>query len=131
MELLEKVAREGGQLLRVETQIDGPAGEVISALILTFDVARVLLCIDAASGSLDEQQVEADASMPSNWVSVDDEEPWWRVLGNPLSRVLEIDAGSGSVGVALQFRKDSDNPRRIALLAHGTDLEVKLQPPVA
>lgn len=131
MELLERVAGESGQLLRVETQIDGPAGDVISALILTFDVGRVVLRVDSASGSLDEQQLEAGAATPSNWVNVDEEEPWWRVLGSSLSRVLDIDPGSGSVGVALQFRQDEDNPRRIALLAHGTGVVVKLQQPAA
>ena len=38
MELLEKVADAGGQLLRVEAQREGPAGDEISALRLTFDV---------------------------------------------------------------------------------------------
>ena len=110
-------------------QVSGPASDSISALILTFDVGRVLLRANPASGSLDEEYVEARESAPTHWVNADDREPWWRVLGNPLSRVLEIAGGSGSVGVALQFRQDGDNPRRIALLAHGTSLVVKLQPP--
>ena len=129
MELLERVAGEGGQLLRVEMQLAGPAGDEISALILTFDVGRVLLWADSASGSLCEEQIQPGDSKPADWVIADDADPWWRVLGNPLSRVLDIDPGSGSLGVAMQFRPDGDNPRRIAVLARGGGLAVQLQQP--
>ena len=127
MELLERAAGAGGQLLRVETQLAGPAGEEISALILTFDVGRVLLRADPASGSLREQYVEPGDSLTPDWVNADDADPWWRVLGSPLSRVLEIDPGTGALGVALQFRPDGDNPRRIAVLVKGRGLAVQLQ----
>ena len=56
------------------------------------------------------------------WVNADEADPWWRVLGSPLSRVLEIDDRTGSSGVALQFRKDDDNPRRIGTPALGSGL---------
>ena len=125
MELLEKVAGAGGQLLRVEVQGRGE----ISALILTFDVGRVLVEVDSASGLLLERHLEPGDSIQA--ASVQEEEPWWRVLGSPLSRVLDIDPGGGSVGVALQFRPDGDNPRRIALLAGGSGLVVQLQKPDA
>ena len=127
MKLLERTAGAGGQLLRVEMQVAGPAGDEISALILTFDVGRVLLRVDAVSGLLAEQLIEPGHSPPLDWADADAEDPWWRVLGSPLSRVLDIDPGGGSVGVALQFRQDDDNPRRIALLARGGALVVQLQ----
>ena len=131
MELLKRTAGAAGQLLRVETQFEGPSGDELSGLLLTFDVGRVVLRADSASDSLVEQYLEAGDSQPVDWVIADEEEPWWRVLGSPLSRVLDIDPGSGSVGVALQFRQDDDNPRRIAVLARDGRLVVQLQQPSA
>lgn len=132
MELLERVVGAGGQLLRVELQVDAPADLAtngVSALLLTFDVGRVLLRNDPASGLLGEQILEAGESTPSDWQNADDEDPWWRVLGSPLSRVSDIDSGKGVEGVALQFRPDGDNPRRIAVVALGGGLVVQLQQP--
>ena len=128
MELLEKVAAAGGQLLRVEVQ-GASDGAVLAALILTFDIGRVLVQADSATGLLLEQYLEPADARPV--VNADEQDPWWRVLGSPLSRVLDIDSGGGSVGVALQFRQDGDNPRRIALLARGDGLVVQLQKPDA
>jgi hypothetical protein len=127
MEILERVAGTTSQLLRVELQAG--AGDAVAALILTFDVGRVLLHVDPATGRLAEHHLEAGDPTPADLQIVDEEEPWWRLLGSPLARVLEIDPGEGVVGVALQFRGDEDNPRRVAVVARGKGLLIQLQQP--
>ena len=127
MEILERVSGTTSQLLRVELQPAAGAGDGVAALILTFDVGRVLLHVDPATGLLAEHHLESGDATPADLQIVDEEEPWWRVLGSPLSRVLEIDSGDGVVGVALQFRRDEDKPRRVAILARGESLVVQLQ----
>jgi hypothetical protein len=119
-------------LLRVEMQIDAPvdaATNGVSALLLTFDVGRVLLRNDPVSGFVGEQVFEANPPTPPEWQAADEEDPWWRVLGSPLSRVVGIGSGNAAEGVALQFRPDGDNPRLIAVVALGSGLVVQLQRP--
>jgi hypothetical protein len=129
MEILERVAAAGTQLLRAELQPSGGAGDGVAALLLTFDLGRVLLHVDPATGLLAEHLLDAGDATPPALEVADEEEPWWRVLGSPLVRALEINPGQGVLGVALQFRQDADNPRRIAILARGEGLTVQLQQP--
>lgn len=129
MEILERVAAAGTQLLRAELQPSRGAGDGVAALVLTFDLGRVLLHVDPATGLLTEHLLDAGDATPAALEVADEEEPWWRVLGSPLVRALEINPGQGVLGVALQFRQDADNPRRIAILARGEGLTVQLQQP--
>lgn len=118
MELFERVVAAGGVLLRVDFQ--ELAGGV-SGLLLTFDVGRLLVRADPLAGGLRVEYAESRGGVEGELLSADEEEPWWRVLGNPLARVS---AAAG--GLQLQFRADGDNPRIIALASEGRRVRAAL-----
>jgi hypothetical protein len=103
-ELFERAAGAKAQLLRVQRL--GEAGREGSAagFELTFDVGRILVRSDPMRGCL---QIEESSGDPGGLTSAGEEEPWWRVLGNPI--VAAANAGNGVM--RLQFRPDEENPR--------------------
>lgn len=125
MELLERAAEAASCLLRIEQAL-APGGTDLSGLLLTFDVGRILLSLDAATQEVREKQVASREQLSQSFEKMDEEEPWWRVLGNPLTRVRDLKVGGGK-GVALQFRTDADNPRLIAILPGEEGLRVQFQ----
>jgi hypothetical protein len=95
----------------------GPAGaRASSALRLTFDVGVVTLR-PGEEGRDFEVQLEGVPDAGSEvFVSASEEDPWWRVMGSPLTRVQARAAG----GVWVQFREDRENPRRfVVFLKYG------------
>ena len=125
MELLERAAEAASTLLRIEQAL-APGGTDLSGLLLTFDVGRILLSLDLATQEVREKQVASREQLSEPFDRMDEEEPWWRVLGNPLTRVRDLKVGVGK-GVALQFRTDADNPRLIAILPGDRGLRVEFQ----
>jgi len=113
--ILERVIQAQGRLLRVErAPLAGPAGaRASSALRLTFDVGIVTVRPGEDESGL-EVQIGQDADPESTaFVSAVEEAPWWRVMGCPPTRAQLRAAG----GVHVQFRREQENPRRIALFA--------------
>ena len=112
-EIFERVIRAGGQLLRVErAPLAGPAGSRISsALRLTFDIGVLTLRPGGNQGDLEVEVGRPTDAGPPVLVSASEEDPWWRVIGCPLTRIQVRAAG----GVRMQFRGDQDNPRRFTL----------------
>lgn len=113
-EVLERVSQAHGRLLRVErAPLPGPAGSSASAALrLSFDVAIVTLHLDAEGTAL---EIATDPGAPvraEGFVSADEDEPWWAVLGNPLTWVEAPSQG----GIRVQFRHDDEAPRRFHLL---------------
>ena len=124
-EILERVVQAEGRLLRVErVPLAGPAGAGASSVLrLTFDVGIVTLRPGRQEDALEiEAGHQADAGSPV-FVSAIEEDPWWRVVGCPLTRVEARAAG----GVRLQFRGDRDNPRRFALYPLGGGIEASAE----
>jgi hypothetical protein len=123
-ETLERVVQAKGRLLRVErVPLAGPAGaRVSSSLRLTFDVGIVTLRPGADEGDLAVDIGPGEEARSAVFVSVGDEDPWWRVIGCLLTRVRERAAG----GVRVQFREDQDNPRRFALYTRRGGVEASL-----
>jgi hypothetical protein len=130
MELLQSVAEAGGRLLRVQCYSEGGSEvpELVSGLLLTFDVGRIMVWAESEStgeatesGELTYMQVEDTEDLAGGLLILDEEEPWWRVLGSPLFRVR---ARRESPGVRLQFRPDESNPRFIEL--NGEDRLVRI-----
>jgi hypothetical protein len=125
MDRFEKVAEAGGQLLRV----DGvePTGIGGSSLLMTFDVGRVLVSADPVGRHLVAEVVASLEDTPGELAPANEEEPWWRVIGNPLVRVSPLVEGTAlSQGVRLQFRADDDAPRIIALSSRGPGVSAAL-----
>ncbi|MBW2231581.1 MAG: hypothetical protein JRG92_05205 [Deltaproteobacteria bacterium] len=125
IEIFERAAEARGCILRVEQLVaaDGTS-EVLRApgYLLTFDVGRVLIAADKGHERLLVRQIENAADVAGLQLEpLDDEEPWWRVAGNRVTRAWPgADGGDAAVAadamhdLRLQFREDSENPRVIS-----------------
>jgi len=138
IELFERAAEARGRILRAERR--APTGhaddpQVGMAYVLTFDVGRILVGNDGAGGRLELAFVESPDDIPAGLQDVNEEEPWWRVIGNPLCAVwpnapgeaAESNATEGLTSVCLQFREDSENPKLIALRAEPPGVRVSIR----
>jgi len=135
IELFERAADVGAPLLKVDLRPERadprPESEDASrltVLLLTFDVGRVLVRPEPRRAELSIDLVAAGAPPPAGLVDAREEEPWWRVLGSPLTRVWPVEDGLAG-GVCLQFRADDASPRIVTLLAQGASLSVRLENP--
>ncbi len=125
MERLERVVEAGGCLLKTD-RLGGMGPQLASGFMLTFDVGRLLLEVDAAAGKIRSVVVESVEDIPSGMTNTSEDEPWWRVIGAPLARVW---AGEiGAQGLRLQFRADEEHPRIVALVPSGSELQATLDP---
>jgi len=121
--VFERAAETKGKLLRVEGDRPGPTPR---QLVLTFDVGRIL--IRPGGDGLSATRVEDRSALPEGLVALDEEEPWWRLLGSPLARVWAPEGGLAG-GVCLQFRADDRAPRIVSLWAQGASVSVRLENP--
>ncbi len=130
LEIFERAAQAQGRILRVEAD---RAGALARVLALTFDVGRVL--VRSEEGEIRAQAVPDRDALPAGLVCLDDEEPWWRVLGQPITAAWPAKGGApgdGGAGEALpalklRFRESDRNPRIVALAAAGPALRIALE----
>jgi hypothetical protein len=124
-EILERVIQAQGRLLRVErAPLAGPAGARASSLLrLTFDIGVVTVRPGGDASGLEVQIGEAASPGSPVFVSADEDDPWWRVMGCPLTRVQAREPG----GVRVQFRGDLENPRRLVLIPRHGGIETSLE----
>ncbi len=117
-EVLERVAQAGGRLLRVEREpAPGPGGALRSRrLRLTFDVGAVEL------RAAPEGLAAGDGGDRPGLLGADEDEPWWTVIGNPLTRV----APHEERGCLVQFRQDEASPKLMILVPDGDTVEVRV-----
>ena len=105
----------------------------MGVLALTFDVGRVVIA--PAEDGLAIAGVETRESLPDWLGSLDEEEPWWRLLGQPLTAAwpggVEEGVGASGLGklmvVKLRFREESENPRVVRFEATGSAIRVSLE----
>lgn len=113
--LFERAAEARGQLLRAEAE--GPVASPVR-LLLTFDVGRIL--VEPRAVGFVASQLEISVPAPSGLRALDEEEPWWRLLGHPLTGVSLAspeDAASPDVGgLLLRFRELDANPVTLRLI---------------
>jgi len=141
MELLERAADARGRILRVQQLISPGRSQAPSraaGYLLTFDVGRVLVAPAPSSESLVLTHVDDPSEIEAGLALLDDEEPWWRVIGNALTRVWPGVAGQGATAgnggtsdVRLQFREDSEKPKVISLSYDAGAVSVKTEAPSA
>jgi len=134
IELFERAAGARARMLRVEQLVPegGRSNPACGAgYLLTFDVGRVLVAPDAASGGLRLAHVEQRGDLPGSLVPLEEEEPWWRVVGHSITRVwaaaTDAGAATGGAGVSavrIQFREDEENPKVISLSLEGGAVRV-------
>jgi len=97
------------------------------AFVLTFDVGRILVAAASNGVGLDTRPVDSRDGLPVGLEPVDEEEPWWRLLGAPLTEAWPGAAGASAVSTAgaapdelrLQFRESDENPRVVSLRLSG------------
>ena len=129
IELFERAAEARGRILRVEQLVPEGGGSnpaCGAGYLLTFDVGRILVAPDAASGGLRLAHVEQHGDLPGALLPLEEEEPWWRVVGNPITRAWPATTGAGAAAsagrvsaVRIQFREDEEDPRVISLSFEG------------
>jgi hypothetical protein len=130
LELLERAVEARGKILRAEADYTDAAPGV---LLLTFDVGRI--AIRPHDDGLLIEHLEDGATPPGGLESLDDGEPWWRLLGQPITAVWPggVEEGLGARGLGslmvlkLRFREESDNPRIVRLDAAGRVVRVSLE----
>jgi len=130
LEIFERFAAAEGQILRAEAE---EAGANTPLLVLTFDLGRVV--IRSGDEGLLISQVLERGELPEELMALDEEEPWWRLAGQPLTAAWPggVEEGVGAKGLhslmvlKLRFRAESDNPRILCLEAAGRSVRVSLE----
>ena len=118
-ELLAPLVRSGTRLLRVES--NGPR-----VLSLRFDrgAAQILL----VDGGL-EIELGGGGSQSGEAELLDEADPWWTVLGDPLQGAWSVvDTDQRRLVVELQLRLDDENPKIITLEPRGPRIRARAVP---
>ena len=125
MEVFERAAAAGGQLLQVERLAPAVDGDDTAALLLTFDVGRILVSLDSATARLVATHVSAAGDgVPRGAVNANEEEPWWRLLGSALVRVAVTE---DATCLRLDFRIAGAASRTLALVSDGVRLRASIE----
>ncbi len=116
VEIFERVVSAGGQILNVERTERELAGvsDASAILVFTFEIGRIAVRFGARDRTLAVDLIASREELPPDLVSATEEEPWWRVLGAPLSQV-SLRESDGERSIRLQFRPDEQHPRRVLL----------------
>lgn len=130
LEIFERVVAAGGRLLRVEGDLPGPSPEM---LVLTLDVGRIV--IRPGEDGLRVEQIADRSALPDDLEVLDESEPWWRLLGQPLTAAWPggVEDGIGARGLGslmvlkLRFREASNNTRIVRLEATGRALRSAIE----
>ena len=100
--------------------------------------ARVLLLLDVGTlevapaeeaGELAVRLLPGAADAPREAEPLDEEEPWWAVMGNPIHGAWAVsDEATEGRAIELQFRPDQPNPRRIRISLDGDAVRIATRP---
>jgi len=131
VEVFERAASARGRILRVEAdRVDA----LPRILALTFDIGRIV--VRPRGEVLEIEPVAEREALPAGLLPLDEEDPWWRVLGQPVTAAWPVDGGgeTGAVRTAsalralkLRFREPDQNPRIVAIAVAGPALRVTLE----
>ena len=125
--ILERAAEARGKILRAEGD---RAGASVGLLMLTLDVGRIVIA--PGDEGLEVAAIDAAGEVPDGLGTLDEEEPWWRLLGQPLTAAWPggVEEGVGASGLGslmvlkLRFREENENPRVVRLEATGSAIRV-------
>ena len=134
IEYFERAAEADGLLLHVERK-DAQGGATRAfAFLLTFDVGRILVEAPQNGAGLSFTHLESSAAVAGGLETCDEDEPWWRLLGSPVTAAWPAATGSGAASggeqlaeVRVQFRKTDDNPRVVSLRRVGDLVDAGLE----
>ena len=130
LEIFESIVKSSGRILRAEADREGGTSEVLA---LTFDVGRVL--VRSGDDGLLVTQAPDRADIPDELIALDEEDPWWRLLGQPATAAWPggVEEGVGARGLRslmilkLRFREETQNPRILVLESTGRSVRVSLE----
>ena len=130
LKIFERAVEARGRLLRVEADRSGATPR---QLALTFDVGRIL--VRPTADGLSAMLVEERGELPSSLEPLDEEEPWWRLIGQPLTAAwpgaAEETLGTEGLGamsvLKLRFREEAENPLIVVLVSAGDAVRVDLE----
>jgi len=130
LENFERIVSAGGRILRAEAERTGATCEVLA---LTFDLGRIV--IRSGDEGLSITQAADRGELPEELIALDEEDPWWRLMGQPLTAAWPggVEEGVGARGLnslmvlKMRFREESDNPRILCLEAAGRSVRVSLE----
>ncbi|MEZ4332468.1 MAG: hypothetical protein R3F35_11975 [Myxococcota bacterium] len=126
VEIFERAVAARARVLRVEA--DRPDASP-GVLVLTFDVGRVV--VRSSGIGLAIETIEERSALPGGLVPLDEEEPWWRILGQSITAVWPVGAAAEQAAaltaVKLRFREGDQNPRIVAVSAAERSLRVALE----
>ena len=125
--ILERAAEARGKILRAEAD---RAGASVGLLMLTLDVGRIVIA--PGDEGLEVAAIDAGGEVPDGLGALEEEEPWWRLLGQPLTAAWPggVEEGVGASGLGslmvlkLRFREENENPRVVRLEATGSAIRV-------
>jgi hypothetical protein len=125
IDILERAVAAKGRVLRVEADRITALPRILA---LTFDIGRVVL--RPAGEALGVEAVADRDALPAGLVSLEEEDPWWRVLGQPITAAWPLpatDAARSCRAVKLRFREADQNPRIVGVTVAGPALRVTLE----
>jgi hypothetical protein len=122
-ELFERAAGAGAQLLRVDKRVHSGDARA-SALLFTFDVGRILVAADPARGALVATHVESSETSSTALLDASEDEPWWRLLGAPLSAAQGTPDGTQ---LELRFRMGEGRLREAVLRLDAARVDASLR----
>ena len=125
MEVFKNAVAAAAQLLKVErlAQAGDDGIPLASAYLLTFDAGRVLLAADPARGRLEANPIPDQESVPGGLVDASEDEPWWRLLGCPLTHATPA---TEQTTLRLDFRISGGELRRLDIAMSGGSIRAKL-----
>jgi len=118
-DLLTEFVRTGTRLLHVE--LHGPR-----ALSLRFDRGQLHVRLEDAGLEL---ELGGGAPLSADAESLDEDDPWWTVIGQKLQGAwARIDTDRRRLVVELQFRPDDENPKIVTLEPRGPRIRARATP---
>lgn len=118
-ELLAELVRAGTRLLRV-----GANGPRELSLLFDRGVVRILL----VDGAL-ELELGGGGALSEAAELLDEADPWWTVLGDPLQGAWSVlDTEGRRLAIELQLRLDDANPKLVTLEPHGPRIRARAVP---
>jgi hypothetical protein len=129
IEIFERTAAARGRILRVESDRLDASPRILA---LTFDIGRIV--VRPVEAGIEAELAPDRTALPAGLVPLDEEDPWWRVLGQPLTAVWPVGLEAEPVArverlpaLKLRFRESDQNPRIVGIGAAGPALRVTLE----
>ena len=127
IELFERAVEAKARLLRVARFRGEGAGS--TGLLLSFDVGQIAVePLAADDAGLAVSHPESADSPPQQLEPLDEEEPWWRLLGSPLTAVFPGTDGASLREIGLRFREPEGAARVVTLVTRGHSVAAILDP---